>query len=412
MQLPAGPPRCYFEEARPLRLPPGPALDALNRCLHAFVHQTAHEAQQVDAPARLLIGGVQNEVTTLWPGAQVGCYGSRATGLACAASDVDLVVLGVPQPSEGLHRAMEWQLSALRALQERLARLPGVLTATIQKSAVPIIALTASAKVIAQLFENGEYAGDFKVEGSGELHLDISLHTAHHSGLLAAQHVRSLSLALPALQPLVLVLKEMLRRQRLKAAYTGGLSSYALTVMVAHFLVDGATGCPTPTARRRPPLVVAHQEDPSMPPAAPVEPPHSLASLLLACLHFFGQVFDAKQHAVCAGHGGPEDSAVGGFVMREPLKAFEMQPLVVYDPVCPTNNVAKGCYRIGQIQRVFSHAAAAAIDAANEAAAEAANAADAEAPADDAEALAKAADAAILEALLAPEAKGAAAKTK
>ena len=55
---------------------------------------------------------------------------------------------------------------------------------------------------------------------------------------------------------------------------------------------------------------------------------------------------------------------------------------------------------------------AAAIDAANEAAVEAANAADAEVPADDAEALAKAADAAILEALLAPEAKGAAAKTK
>ena len=47
------------------------------------------------------------------------------------------------------------------------------------------------------------------------------------------------------------------------------------------------------------------------------------------------------------------------------VQAFELHPILVCDPVCPTNNVAKGCYRIAQIQRVFQQAASAAIAAAN-----------------------------------------------
>ena len=47
------------------------------------------------------------------------------------------------------------------------------------------------------------------------------------------------------------------------------------------------------------------------------------------------------------------------------MQAFELHPILVCDPVCPTNNVAKGCYRIAQIQQVFQQAAGAAIAAAN-----------------------------------------------
>ena len=208
----AVPRRCYFEDALPLRLPPGPALAALDHCLHGFVRRTVHHARQVDAPACTLTERVQLEVSEIWPGARLACYGSRATGLACASSDVDLVVLGVPG-LEGLPD-MQAQLHLLAALHARLERLPGVTSASIQKSVVPIVTLTAES-------------------GAEELHLDISLHTPQHSGLLAAQHVRQLHLVLPALQPLLLVLKQLLRHQQLKAAYTGGLSSYALTIMTA-----------------------------------------------------------------------------------------------------------------------------------------------------------------------------------
>lgn len=340
------PRRCYFDDALPLRLPPGQALAALDHCLHGFVRRTVHQARQVDAPACALTERVQLEVSDIWPGARLACYGSRATGLACASSDVDLVVLGVPG-FEG-SPDMQAQLHALAALQARLERLPGVTSACIQKSAVPIVTLTA-----------------VSAAGAEDLHLDISLHTPQHSGLLAAQHVRQLHLVLPALQPLLLVLKQLLLHQQLKATYTGGLSSYALTVMTAHFLLDGSAG-PGRGERRRPPLVIAHDSD-ALPPSGSREPTTTLATLLLACLHFFGEVFDGKKHAVCAGYGCTEDSALGGFVTREhrALEAFELHPILVCDPVCPTNNVAKGCYRIAQIQRVFQQAAGAAIAAAN-----------------------------------------------
>lgn len=231
------PQRCYFEDALPLRLPPGPALAALDHCLHGFVRRTVHQARQVDAPACALTERVQLEVSEIWPGARLACYGSRATGLACASSDVDLVVLGVPG-FEG-PPDMQAQLHALAALQARLERLPGVTSACIQKSAVPIVTLTAASAA-----------------GAEDLHLDISLHTPQHLGLLAAQHVRQLHLVLPALQPLLLILKQLLLHQQLKATYTGGLSSYALTVMTVRAArgrarggtQGGALGFPLPWA--------------------------------------------------------------------------------------------------------------------------------------------------------------------
>ena len=227
------PQRCYFEDALPLRLPPGQALAALDHCLHGFVRRTVHQARQVDAPACALTERVQLEVSEIWPGARLACYGSRATGLACASSDVDLVVLGVP----GFEGApdMQAQLHALAALQARLERLPGVTSACIQKSAVPIVTLTA-----------------VSAAGAEDLHLDISLHTPQHSGLLAAQHVRQLHLVLPALQPLLLVLKQLLLHQQLKATYTGGLSSYALTVMTARAARGKARGGAQGAAPGRP----------------------------------------------------------------------------------------------------------------------------------------------------------------
>ena len=87
------------------------------------------------------------------------------------------------------------------------------------------------------------------------------------------------------------------------------------SVMQAHFLLDGSAG-PGRVERRRPPLVIAHDSD-ALPPSGSREPPATLATLLLACLHFFGEVFDGKKHAVCAGYGCTEDSALGGFVTRE-----------------------------------------------------------------------------------------------
>lgn len=111
---------------------------------------------------------------------------------------------------------------------------------------------------------------------TAELHLDISLHTSQHGGLQAAQHVRMLHSLLPALQPLVLIIKGVLHTHGLKTAFTGGLSSYALVVLISRFLLDRHAlhyPCSVPDE-----AAAVQNEMPRL----------SLATLLLECMHFLG----------------------------------------------------------------------------------------------------------------------------
>ena len=50
--------------------------------------------------------------------------------------------------------------------------------------------------------------------------------------------MRCLHACLPALAPIVVVLKALLNRHHLKSAFTGGLSSYALLLMVVRYLQE------------------------------------------------------------------------------------------------------------------------------------------------------------------------------
>ena len=118
---------------------------------------------------------------------------------------------------------------------------------------------------------------------------------------MAASHVRWLMMQLPPLAPLVTLLKAALHRRGLKSAFTGGLSSYALVVMVSRFLLDrhalkrsseytsavsaaaAATGFPRaamppppppapPQHPQRPPTPVGATPDEVSPPPLPTTP--------------------------------------------------------------------------------------------------------------------------------------------
>ncbi|KAL3913053.1 MAG: hypothetical protein SGPRY_008121, partial [Prymnesium sp.] len=353
LQMPPALPPCHFSESAKIALPCAASLAPLDRALARFVQHTIHEVRQADAPACELMERVQAEANWLWPGALVSCFGSRASGLACASSDVDLVVMGVPGLAEA-HAAgcdmMGAQMALLGQLAERLEALPSLRSLSINKGSVPVIALSIGLP--------GHDQGE-------ELRLDVSLHSELHGGLLAAGHFRMLHSMLPALQPLVLVLKELLRTHNLKSAFTGGLSSYALVVLVSRFLIDRHS-------------FRYEQEGAKVdgePRPATIE---SLGALFLECLHFLGSVFDPQNHAVYTGRlPQSSDAVVGanvleyGFIWRDQcteLKEFALQPLLCADPVQPRNNVGKTCYRISCIQRLFRQTAAAAVRAAEQAA--------------------------------------------
>ena len=152
----------------------------------------------------------------------------------------------------------------------------------------------------------------------------------------------SLGTVPPVLQPLVLILKELLHRHSLKSAFTGGLSSYALVALVSRFLLDRH-------ALRYPCIVAPNPEGDGWRPEH--GGPHSLASLLLECMHFLGSVFDPKRHAVRHPRPSPRSGHVlpgkhvleFGFVHREhrDLEQFAMHPLLCADPIRHDNNIGK-----------------------------------------------------------------------
>ena len=344
---------------------------ALDAAVGGFVEGERAAARRADGAMAALMAAVETEARALWPGASVAAFGSRATELASGASDLDLVVVGVPELDQFAGASPDSQLRLLAELAPRLAAIPGVASAALQKSSVPVVAVVADAPAA----DAPAADAAAPAPAAARLRVDVSLQTAQHSGLVAAEHVRCLHACLPALAPIVVVLKALLNRHHLKSAFTGGLSSYALTVMVARFLLhhqaffawpgadaDGAgerDGDADGDAGPKLPLVVAA----AAPPPAP-----SVGSLLLACMHFYADVFSPADHAVGVGRGasGCVELCDAGFVHRGcgALAHFDAHPLLVCDPTMPANNVGKSAYKASQIQRVLRAAAAAALRAA------------------------------------------------
>jgi len=225
---------CFFEGlACPLVKPSPAALALLDRAIGAHYRNAREVAAAQDAVTFELMGHVQAAVGSIWPRARVACFGSRATGLVCATSDIDLCLVGVTVARDDAS-SMDAQLSALELLLPHLSAVPGVVSATINRSVVPVIAVTADAAAFAATAKDGRTTG-----GSNQcLQIDISIHTERHRGLVAADHIRWLCSSLPPLAPLVVFLKVLLQKADLKSAFTGGLSSFALVLMVARFLID------------------------------------------------------------------------------------------------------------------------------------------------------------------------------
>lgn len=66
--------------------------------------------------------------------------------------------------------------------------------------------------------------------------IDITFESSStHSGLIARDLIKRYADELPELYPLAVVFKQLLRERDLNDAYTGGLSSYSIVLMIIHF---------------------------------------------------------------------------------------------------------------------------------------------------------------------------------
>ncbi|KAA0154890.1 hypothetical protein FNF29_02031 [Cafeteria roenbergensis] len=128
-------------------------------------------------------------------------------------------------------------------------------------SAIVSAAAVASAGLQDRIDAGIETSGGFTSDGEWAVQLDLTMHTPMHRGLLTTEFAMNSVAAVPALAPLVLFFKHVLRAADLHDSATGGLPSYAVLViarrglgvamddsMTASHIVHRATDTPSVAA--------------------------------------------------------------------------------------------------------------------------------------------------------------------
>ncbi|ESN96028.1 hypothetical protein HELRODRAFT_163054 [Helobdella robusta] len=122
------------------------------------------------------------------------------------------------------------------------------------------------------------------------------------------------------MKSLLLVLKQLLIDKDLNEVYSGGISSYSLTLLILYYLE-----------------LTIHPNSVTSKSLSP-------AALLLDFLEYFAYRFDYRTFGIgvspcCLLH-----------------KPFVSDALVIRDPLCPSNDVARGSYRFSCVQSAFKEA--------------------------------------------------------
>ncbi|CEG42361.1 DNA polymerase sigma [Plasmopara halstedii] len=236
---------------------------------------------QADSDARLPAQLAAQQLCTatvqsLWPRAQVRPYGSHVTRLVLPSSDVDLVIClpkvrrDAPADAAGVLEGRNaiketWQQNLARKLKQE----PWVVrdsVKTLPHAAVPIITLLT--------------APPYNVR------LDISFEGPGHNGLATNDVVLALLHEFPPLAPMMLVLKSFAIERGLAVAYTGGLSSYALLLLVARYLQEHSDTMPNGFANAS--RAVQHSLSTAQAGVA------DFGLMLMGFLNFYGNRFDPR----------------------------------------------------------------------------------------------------------------------
>jgi DNA polymerase sigma len=193
--------------------------------------------------------------------------------------------------------------------------------------------------------------------------LDVSFEGNIHQGLEANRLNVALMTEFPSLRPIVLVLKQFLSRRGLCESFTGGLSSYALLLLCARFLQE-----------------------------QPILTPLDVGAALLGLLNFYGNHLQPAVTGISVARRmyfsrsdlcqplpprstlphSPSMAGVASLNRRQQFnpqsqtqsstladnfssfKPYKFDPLFIEDPLAFENNVGRNCFRIHQVQKLWS----------------------------------------------------------
>ncbi|KAB8282304.1 hypothetical protein B0I73DRAFT_129581 [Yarrowia lipolytica] len=246
-----------------------------------------------------LVERVRGAVNGLWGDAKVHVLGSFTTNMHLPQSDIDLVVCS-PHGHYG-ERACIYQLSSVIRSRMKVAELQ-----TITKARVPIIKF---------------------IDSRTGVHVDISFEK--DGGIKTASTITKWSKSMPALRPLVLIVKQFLSSRRLNEVFTGGLGGFSVICMVYSFLIQHpriSTG--------------------------DISPMDNLGVLLIEFFELYGVNFNYERVALNM------DGNCGYLSKRLYPDLIGRNPFAVAirDPDDHENNISQGTFNMRNIKRAFSGA--------------------------------------------------------
>eukprot|EP01059_Diplonema_ambulator_P015593 TRINITY_DN26757_c0_g1_i1.p1 TRINITY_DN26757_c0_g1~~TRINITY_DN26757_c0_g1_i1.p1 ORF type:complete len:365 (+),score=81.24 TRINITY_DN26757_c0_g1_i1:56-1096(+) len=226
-----------------------------------------------------------------WASAVVKKYGSAAYGTAVPSSDIDLVVEDCGDNLTTTFYPFCMELEALGYVRIGEALTP---TDAFIKLADP---------------------------ARSRLDINITLTTGRSPSRLVALRVAKMLDAAPSVSPVYKVLRTLLTQCKLKDATKGGLSSYALLMMVFHMEARLRASCGSAPGR---------------------------AELLTAFLEYFGSECEFKKVVL---------TPWGNAVPRKEHSEGADDPIFVTDFTTPSFNVTAGTTKINQVRSMFKYCA-------------------------------------------------------
>ncbi|KER25682.1 hypothetical protein T265_14168, partial [Opisthorchis viverrini] len=243
----------------------------------------------------VVVSKIKDVVHSMWPDCEVDVFGSFKTGLYLPTSDIDMVIFG------------KWEALPLHTLKHALSS-SGISSeiTVLDKATVPIVKMTDK--------ETG-------------LKVDISFNMIN--SVRAAVLIQDYMRTFPCMPYLVFVLKQFLLQRNLNEVWTGGLSSYALILMVVRFLQDTIS-------------------------SKWVSENVNLGTLLLEFFELYGRLFNYSKTAIRVTDRG--EYVQKEVVLQNMVHSVRPSILCIEDPLCPGNDVGRRSYQAMLVKQAFEYA--------------------------------------------------------
>ena len=267
-------------------------LIGLHEEIEAF-YRTVQPTPESHSLRMNLLQKVRSLVQSLWPEARVEPFGSFATGLYLPTSDMDIVILG------------HWEALPLRTMERSLESLAKPGSVEVINASVPLVKYRDLASNISA---------------------DLSFNCL--SGPKAVQVIKMFKQQFPILPQLVSIVKQFLLERDLAQVFTGGLSSYAVTILVISFL----------------------QLHPRKDPCS-----DNLGVLLIEFLHLYGHDFNYSCLAVSIRDGGQllqKTDLLPDTNINQ--RWSDVQGFAIEDPLQPLKDIARGTFNGEIIKKAFA----------------------------------------------------------